>query len=617
MSGIAGFFGQGNDETLPRMLLSLRHRGPDGEGMFSAFDERLQGLIRLGLVTARVFNDQCTQPFTDAATGITLCFSGVLYNRRELRERLTPLGHACSEESAEVVLKSFMEWGEDCFSLFSGAFSAAVYDGKKGLLWLARDRCGEQPLFYTESRDGFAFASEIGGLASWPGFDRALDLPNVQRFFAWGYLPAQRTVHPGCFSLPPGAWMRVDLATKKHTMRRYWTFRLEPDESLTDKHEPQLIEELRALLVQSVRRRLASDVPVGVFLSGGVDSGAALAAAARLVPPEEVRAFTIGFTEPSFDESRNAGLIADFVGVRHHVSMLTLDAMRDKAFTLLRSMSEPLGDASLVPTHMLAAFARQKIGVALSGDGGDELFAGYDPLLALRPARLYSRLAPRKIHAMIRRCVDRAKASDKNMSLDFKLKRVLRGLSYPESMRLPVWMGPLEPAEVRQYFADPLSAEELYEDAVSLWEENSRLSLIDRALLFFTRFYLPNDGLVKTDRAASLVSLEVRSIFLDSDIVAFCSRLPVRFKLRGTTRKYLLKKALAGWLPDAILKLPKKGFGMPLNRWLRELPAPPPQAQWDPGGYLERAWAEHRQKRGDHRLFLWSALALQNMSLSG
>jgi len=263
---------------------------------------------------------------------------------------------------------------------------------------------------------------------------------------------------------------------------------------------------------------------------------------------------------------------------------------------------------------MLASFARQRVGVALSGDGGDEFFAGYDPLLALRPARLYSRLVPTKIHRVIRRCVDKLKASDKNMSLSFKLKRVLRGLSYPESMRLPVWMGALEPAEILKYFVNPLFAEELYEDAITLWEQNGHLSLIDQALIFFTYFYLPSDGLVKTDRAASLASLEVRPIFLDNDIVTFCSRLPVRFKLRGTIRKYLLKKALAGWLPDAILKLPKKGFGMPLNRWLRELPYEL-QTQWDGCKNFEQAWTEHRQSRGDHHLFLWSSLALQKMHI--
>jgi asparagine synthase (glutamine-hydrolysing) len=497
MSGIVGFFGHGDDATLQCMLTRLRHRGPDGEGTFSVFDERLQGNIRLGQTNLRTFNDTCKQPLTDAATEITLVFDGMIYNRQELRERLMLLGHTfTSFDSAEIALKSFIEWGQDSFILFCGMFALAIYDRKKGALWISRDRFGEKPLFYTCNNYGFAFASEIGALASWVGFDRSFDMPNVQRFFAWGYLPAQRTVHPGCHSLPSGGWMRVDIASKKKMKHRYWTFRLEPDDSLTDRHEPRLIEELRALLVQSVRRRLASDVPVGILLSGGVDSGAALATASRLLPPEKIQAFTIGFTDPSFDESRNAALVADFLGTRHHVLTLTLEDIRNKAFALLERMSEPLGDPSLVPTHVLAAFARQQVGVALSGDGADELFAGYDPMLALRPARIYSRIVPPKINEIIRRWVNKAKASDKNMSLDFKLKRVLRGLSYPESMRLPVWMGPLEPKEIQKYFVNPLSAEELYEDAINLVGENSSLSLTDQALLYFTYFYLPNNGLV-------------------------------------------------------------------------------------------------------------------------
>jgi asparagine synthase (glutamine-hydrolysing) len=488
MSGIAGFFGHGDNAALQLMLMRLQHRGSDC-GMFSAFDERLQGDIRLGHVNSHVFADIHKQPLTDGPTGLTLLFDGTIYNNQELRERLMLLGHSfVSSDNAEVILKSFIEWGQDSFLFLNGMFSLAIYDRKKGALWLARDRFGEKPLFYIDNKYGFAFASEIGSLAAWNGFDRSFDMPNVQRFFAWGYLPAGRTTHPGCHSLPPGTWMRIDIATKHKAIHQYWTFQLEPDESLNDKHEPRLIEELRALLVQSVQRRLAGNVPVGIFLSGGIDSGAVLAAASRLLPPEEIQTFTIGFTEPSFDESKTAGMIADSFGVRHHVSMLALEDMRNTAFTLLQRMSEPLGDASLVPTHMLAAFARQRVGVALSGDGGDELFAGYDPMLALRPAQIYSRLVPSKIHEIIRRYVNKIKTSDKNMSLDFKLKRILRGLSYPESMRLPVWMSPLEPDEIQKYFTDPLSAEELYADAIDSWEKNSHLSSTDQALLFFTYF---------------------------------------------------------------------------------------------------------------------------------
>jgi asparagine synthase (glutamine-hydrolysing) len=275
-------------------------------------------------------------------------------------------------------------------------------------------------------------------------------------------------------------------------------------------------------------------------------------------------------------------------------------------------MSEPLGDASLIPTYALAAFARKQVIVSLSGDGGDELFAGYDPFLALGPASLYSRIIPRGFHRLIKKMVNILPPGDANMSLDFKIKRMLRGLSYNKSYRLPVWMSPLEPSEIRELFMYPLSEEELYEDAVSIWETNDTLNDVDKALLFFTRLYLPNDILVKVDRATTMVSMESRAVFLDNDLVDFCTRLPNQFKLRGTCRKYLLKRALHGWIPDKILSQPKKGFGIPLNRWLRSIECPqiPVNIKQEK---VNAKWDAHRRRKGDHRLFLWSAIALENM----
>lgn len=406
--------------------------------------------------------------------------------------------------------------------------------------------------------------------------------------------------------------MRFDIDTGAIEKYPYWQFHIRPDYSLTVKQEVPLVEELRALLIQAVKRRLLSDVPLGLFLSGGIDSGTVLAAAASILPPENIRAFTIGFTEPTFDESSKARTMADAFGIEHNVSMLTLEEMQNNAHDILRQMSEPLGDASLIPTYTLAAFARKQVIVSLSGDGGDELFAGYDPFLALGPASLYNRMIPRGFHRLLRKAVNILPPGDANMSLDFKIKRMLRGLSYNNSYRLPVWMSPLEPSEIRELFTDPLSEEELYEDAVSIWETNDTLNDIDKALLFFTRFYLPNDILVKVDRATTMVSMESRAVFLDNDLVDFCTRLPDHFKLRGTNRKYLLKKALHGWIPGEILNQSKKGFGIPLNRWLRSMECPqiPANIRQEK---ISAKWDAHRQRKGDHRLFLWSAIALQNI----
>lgn len=610
MCGIAGFYGTGSPDDIRRMTETLRHRGPDDGDIF------VDGALHLGhrrLSIVDLANGR--QPMRDEATGVTIVYNGEIYNHPEIRQQLDTAGQhfVTSHCDTETVLRAFLEWGPDCFARFNGMFALAIYCPRRRMLWLARDRFGEKPLFYARNTHGFAFASEIAALSRWSHFDNSLDHANLQRFFGWGYLPGGRTLHPGCRSLLPGSWMRLDLATGAEEHVRYWEFELTPDNALTDRDEPRLVEELRDLLVRAVQRRLLSDVPLGVFLSGGLDSSSVLAAAARVLPPEHIDAFTIGFTEPSFDESGNARQVAEAFGVRHHVSMLTADRMQASAPGILARMSEPLGDASLIPTEQLAAFTRRHVTVALSGDGGDELFAGYDPLAALKPAALYRRLMPPPLHGLLRHGVGLLPCSDRNMSLEFKLKRVLRGLSYPKAMQLPLWMSPLEPAEIRRFFDRPLTAEEIYEDALALWEAHSGCDDLSQALLFFTRFYLPDDILVKADRASMMVSLESRAIFLDNEIVAFCQRLPNRFKFRNGTRKYLLRKALAGWLPQRILELPKKGFGIPLNRWLRDMPAPCPVLPDLNAAAVRRCEAAHRARKGDYRLFLWGLHALDGM----
>jgi asparagine synthase (glutamine-hydrolysing) len=256
--------------------------------------------------------------------------------------------------------------------------------------------------------------------------------------------------------------------------------------------------------------------------------------------------------------------------------------------------------------------------VALSGDGGDELFAGYDPFAALAPAALYSRLMPRSLHKRIRCLADLLPISDRNMALDFKVRRGLAGLSYPPSMWNPIWMGPVEPDAMAELFLAPLAAEELFSEAIALWNRDSRLGVVDRTLEFYTSFYLQDDILTKVDRAAMMSSLETRAVFLDNDVVSFCQRLPHQLKYRKGARKYLLKKAAAGLAPQEIIRRRKKGFGIPLARWLRSLgatrPASPLEAMAP--AYAQKRWEEHRSRVRDHRLFLWSELSLQAVAAS-
>jgi asparagine synthase (glutamine-hydrolysing) len=262
---------------------------------------------------------------------------------------------------------------------------------------------------------------------------------------------------------------------------------------------------------------------------------------------------------------------------------------------------------------MLAAFAREQVTVALCGDGGDELFAGYDPFAALAPARAYQRMVPDFLHRLLRGIAERLPHSASNMSLDFKLRRTLTGLSYPPSVWAPAWMAPLEPELHEAVFATPSDLDDLYGDAIAVWETCASPDPADRLMEFFTVFYLQDDILTKTDRATMMNSLESRAIFLDNDLVEFCRRLPRRFKLRGGERKYLLRRVAETLLPPDIVQRPKKGFGIPIGPWLKSVPAEPPLENL-PGASMDwarQAWADHRAGKVDHRLFLWSWLSVQ------
>jgi asparagine synthase (glutamine-hydrolysing) len=323
----------------------------------------------------------------------------------------------------------------------------------------------------------------------------------------------------------------------------------------------------------------------------------------------------MGFDEQSYDETYYARQIASYFGTTHHSKRLSLRVARDLWEQSLTCLDEPMADASILPTYLLARFTRQHVTVALTGDGGDELFAGYDQFAALRLAGLYSNIVPALLHKAARQAADWLPLSTANMSLDFKLRRALMGLSYPPAMWNPSWMSPIEPKRFRHFFSHPLPPEELYSEALELWEsgDTRRLNIVDRTLEFLTEFYLKDDVLVKADRAGMANGLEARSVFIDNDIVDFCSSLPHYFKYRKGTRKYLLKKAMQFLLPTDVLARKKKGFGIPLSAWLHQIPKAVPLTPVT-GMRMEgvaEAWSMHRSGRTDDRFFLWSWLALQ------
>ncbi|HEU4677924.1 MAG TPA: asparagine synthase C-terminal domain-containing protein, partial [Terrimicrobiaceae bacterium] len=387
-------------------------------------------------------------------------------------------------------------------------------------------------------------------------------------------------------------------------IRRYWRFEIEPDEGMMRRSRGDLAEELLETLDRAVKRRLMADVPLGVFLSGGIDSTAVAALAARHVGAGRLRTFSIGFNEATFDESHYARRAAGFLGTDHRWEILDLDKACEVLPGILQKLDEPQGDNSLLPTWLLSRFTRQHVTVALGGDGGDELFAGYDTFRGLRMAEWYARVVPQPVHGALRALAGRLPVSHANLSFDFKIKRGMRGASHRPHYWNPVWLGALEPDEIARLFGEPVEAEELYSEAVEAWDSCRQPNLVDRTLQFYTELYLQDGILAKVDRASMMHGLEARSPFLDLEVANFARRLPHGLKIRGGMAKYLLKKALEPLLPLDIIYRKKKGFGTPVGEWFRS-------ERLTPRGdsrLLQEKLAAHRAGLSDERLYLWCQL---------
>jgi asparagine synthase (glutamine-hydrolysing) len=610
--GIAGFIGAGGADDLRRMTAALVHRGPDGEGYFA--DQHLPVMLgsrRLAVIDSNAGH----QPMWDAAGDVCVVFNGEIYNHRELRRELAASGHRfrTDHSDTEVLIHGYKAWDTELFARLNGMFAVALYDRHRKSLVVARDRFGEKPLFFSMAGGAFVFASELPALLRHPLHrDAALSAQGVRKFFAHGYFPAHHTPFRDIEKFPAGEVWKISAVDRSTVRRAYWRFAIAPDDPPTGRPDDWAAE-LSGLLSQAVKARLDSDVPLGVFLSGGIDSGVIASFAAEHRPPGTLKTFSIGFREKSFDESAFAARMAEHVGARHHVEICDLESVRDMVPEILSDLGEPIGDSSILPTALLAAFARRHVTVALTGDGGDELFAGYDPFRMLKRAALYQRVVPRPLHAAIKLVASWLPRSESNMSFDYVLNRGLKGLEARPALWNPLWLAPLQPADIAELTGAPVDPEDLFSEAIAAWDHAQSPHLVDRVLEFYTRFYLPDDILVKADRASMRVSLEARAPFLDNAVVDFARRLPWQVKLKGGTTKWILKRAARTRLPRAIAHRPKKGFGIPLARWLRQM-RPPRSGMIGPidDAPLMARWTAHGARKSDERLSLWCWLALSH-----
>jgi asparagine synthase (glutamine-hydrolysing) len=618
MCGIAGFAAFDARATLTTapirdMLTCLRHRGPDDEGDY-VVDNVVLGHRRLSIIDVAGGH----QPLFGERKSTVIVCNGEVYNYRELTRDLAARGHRFQTASdIEVAAHAYDVWGLDFLDKLDGMFALALWDGAAKRLVLARDRMGEKPLYYTMADGLLIFASELTALIKHPSVPRELDSRSLSTYLALEYVPAPATILRNIYKLQPGHMLVLESGAL--TMKRYWS--IDTRTTYRGTYE-QAVVELRDRVEHAVKSRLVADVPLGVFLSGGIDSSTVAALAAR---HGALETFSIGFKEKSFDESSYARSVAKFIGSHHHERIFAGEEMPDLVPQLAAMLDEPLGDASILPTALLSAFAREAVTVALGGDGGDELFAGYPMHRAQRVAR-YARMLPRPVHAAARRAVAALPVSHRNFSFGFKSQSFLRGVAQSAPLNHALWMSSFAVEEQRKLLRDDVwqesgAGEAAFAPILSAWAESQHGELLARATHIDAMTYLPNDILMKVDRASMRVALEVRAPFLARDVVELAFSVPDSYRMRGTTGKRMLRDAVRGLIPDSVIDRPKKGFGIPVAAWLngplRELVNDvfAPEAITTAGYFnpdeIQRMLGAHAARRIDYRKPLWTLLVFE------
>ena len=622
MCGICGWIGNKIDEkVIKKMMGALSHRGPDDEGYYKW--EVGSGKWEVGLGHRRlsiIDLETGKQPIHNEDKSIWIVFNGEIYNFLELREELREKGHQFYTNSdTEVIVHLYEDLGQDCVRKLNGMFAFGLWDQREERLLLVRDRLGIKPLHYAEVDGQLVFASEIKALLKHPAVKREIDLLSLSKYLTFEYVPAPNTIFKGIRKLLPGhllIWEKGRIATKQ-----YWKLSFSTEHGA--RSTEQIIERLLELLKASVKRQLISDVPLGAFLSGGIDSSSIAAFMSELVPGQ-VKTFCIGFEDSSFDESNYAAEVARCLGCEHHQEILSPKKALDLVPKIADILDEPFGDASIIPTYLLSEFTRKHVKVSLSGDGGDELFAGYPTYQAHRIAEFYLRL-PQFIQRGIAGLARRLPVSTANISLDFKAKRFVSGLGFPPEIRNYIWLGSFAPGEKENLFLsevnEKLNQEDPFQEVREQLKGCDATNLLEKMLCLDMRFYLADDMLVKIDRASMANSLEGRVPFLDHTLVEFIAALPANLKLRGLTTKYILKKAMKKRLPKGIANRPKKGFGIPVARWikgeLKELvldmfsPTKIKREGFFCPQYIDRLLTDHFKGRKDNRKLIWTLLVFE------
>ena len=621
MCGIAGWASLENkpsqdsgEAVLHAMCERMKHRGPDSEGLWT--DESVAlGMRRLSIIDLHTGE----QPVYSEDKSIVVVMNGELYNFREVRSDLEKRGHKFETQTdTEILPHLYEEYGEAMLEHINGMFAFALWDKRKRKLLIARDRFGEKPLYYGVFDGKLIFASEPKVLLANPAVKVEINTDALRQYLSFDYVPAPHSIYKGISKLPAAHFLTVEKSEIK--TRRYWNLTWEKKKT---KSLESSAEELRELLADAVRMRLVSDVPLGILLSGGVDSSA-VAAFATQFSTEKVKTFSIGFEEDSFDESKFARQVATHLNTEHYEEKLSVEKAADLISEIGTWLDEPLSDGSLIPTLLLSRFVRKHVTVALGGDGGDEIFAGYPMYYAHKVANIYGKVPRVLRNGLIEPIVNNLPVSNRNMSFDYKAKRFVAASKYDLVTRHHSFFGSFSIDEQQSLLNREVLAatsNDIYKGAKELLKICDATNEIEQMQFLDINYYMAEDILTKVDRASMAVSLEVRAPFLDPRIAQFAASIPLEYKLKGSKGKYILKKAVEPLLPKNILHRPKKGFGIPIAEWLKgrlnplmhDLLAPDKlknQGLFDEK-FVQKLIKEHETNVASHHKQLWTLLVFQ------
>ena len=621
MCGIAGFTQYNrpldNAEAVVRAMTNqLLPRGPDGEG-YLVKDCIALGHRRLSIIDL----EGGKQPMTLASHGGHMVYNGEIYNYIELRNALVERGHTFQTHSdTEVVLRQYIEYGERGLSELNGMFAFAIWDEARQQLFLARDKVGKKPIYYAVCNDNLIFASELKALLKYPLLERKINHLSVSKYLTYGYVPAPHTIFENIHKLEPGHYLTF--SGRGLTRTAYWDIPLE-DNPICGLNLEDCSNELMLLLEDAVKKRLRSDVPVGVFLSGGIDSSIVTALAAKN-STKRLSTFSIGFEEASYDESPYAQEVAARYNTEHHHEVLSSRQAVELLPTVLKILDEPFADASILPTYLLSQFTGRFLKTVLGGDGGDELFAGYPSFQAHKVMERLSFL-PTTWRNALNQLAKRLPVSHRYASLDFLLQQFFKGAGISPEIRFMLWMGYLSNDQKKQLLLpevrSAIAGKNPFEDVISYVSRSQLISDFQRILYLCMKLYLQDGVLVKVDRASMANSLEVRAPFLDYRVVEFMAGVQDVYKLKGLTTKYLLKHASKPYLPKSIIHRRKAGFMIPLASWIeKDLRAFVEEACSDEAiqssgvfsaPFVRQLLKEHFDHVRDHRKVIWSIVCYQ------